>query len=147
MSCEVQLNTLQGSVITLEVGMTATVQELKGMLLEKHPCQDPIERKVLKVELLRGSSIIDDAETLDTAGFLGAEPQVTVTYTRNEVEAATKNDIHTQGCVEVKIPSNVTSISEAAFKNSHQLVLLTIPESVTHIGSGAFKGCTSLVSL
>ena len=32
------------------------------MLREKHPCQDPIERKVLKVELLHNSSIIDEAE-------------------------------------------------------------------------------------
>ena len=62
--------------------MTATVRELKAMLLEKHPCEDPIERKVLKVELLRDSSIIDDAETLDAAGLLGAESLVTVTYTR-----------------------------------------------------------------
>ena len=37
MSCEVKLNTLQGSVITLDVPMAATVRELKSMLLEKHP--------------------------------------------------------------------------------------------------------------
>ena len=97
MTCEVKLNTLQGSVITLDILMTATVRELKSMLLEKHPCQDPTERKVLKVELLRDSSIIDDAESLDEAGLVGAESLVTVTYTRNEVEAATKNDIRTQG--------------------------------------------------
>ena len=127
--------------------MTATVRELKALLLEKHPCRDPIERKVLKVELLRDSSIIDDAETLDAAGLLGAESLVTVTYTRNEVEASTKHDIHTQGCFGVKIPSNVTSISEAAFQNSHQLVLLTIPESVSHIGRDAFSNCTSLASI
>ena len=147
MSCEVQLNTLQGNVITLSVMMTATVQELKAMLLEKHPCQDPIERKVLKVELLRDSSIIDDAETLDTAGLLGAESLVTVTYTRNELQAATKHDIHTQGCFALKIPSNITNISEAAFQNSRQLVLITIPESVTQIGDGAFRNCTSLTGV
>ena len=67
MSCEVQLNTLQGGVITLDVVMTATVRELKATLLEKKS-PDPIERKVLNVELLRDSSIIDDAETLDSAG-------------------------------------------------------------------------------
>ena len=39
MPCEVQLNTLQGSVITLDVVMTATIGELKSMLLEKHPFQ------------------------------------------------------------------------------------------------------------
>ena len=60
------------------------------MLLQQHPCQDPIERKVLKVELLRDGSIIDDAESLDEAGLVGAESLVTVTYARNEVEAATK---------------------------------------------------------
>ena len=147
MSCEVKLNTLQGSVITLDILMTATVLELKSMLLEKHPCQDPIERKVLKVELLRDSSIIDDAESLDEAGLVGAESLVTVTYTRNEVEAATKNDIRTQGCFGVKIPCNLTKISQSAFQNSPQLVLLTIPESVTHIGSNAFHGCTSLASI
>ena len=82
MSCEVKLDTLQGSVITLDVPMTATFRELKSMLLEKHPCQDPIERKVLKVELLRDNSIIDDAESLDEAGLVGAEPPVTVAYAR-----------------------------------------------------------------
>eukprot|EP00434_Breviolum_minutum_P000354 symbB.v1.2.000299.t1/scaffold6.1/size569917/2 len=147
MSCEVQLNTLQGGVITLDVVMSATVRELKAILLEKHPCQDLIERKVLKVELLRDSSIIDDAETLDAAGFLRAESPVTVMYTRNEVEAATKHDIHTQGCFGVKIPSNVTRISEAAFRDSPNLVLLTIPEFVTRIGDCAFRRCSSLASV
>ena len=147
MSCEVKLNTFQGNVITLDVVTTATVRELKAMLLEKHPCQDPIERKVLKVELLRDSSIIDDAESLDEAGLMGAEPLVTVAYTRNEVEAATKNDIHTQGCFGVKIPCNLKQISPSAFQNSRQLVLVTIPESVTHIRECAFQNCTSLASI
>ena len=93
MSCEVKLNTLQGGVITLDTPITASVRELKAMLLAKHPCQDPIEREILKVELLRDSSIIDDAGTLDAAGFFCAESQVAVAYTRNEVEAATKDDI------------------------------------------------------
>ena len=147
MSCKVQLNTLQGGVITLDVAMTATVRELKAVLVEKHPCQDPIECKVLKVELLGDTSIIDDAETLDAAGLLGAESLVTVTYTRNEVEAATKHDIRTQGSFAVKIPSNVTSIPKGAFQDSRQLVLLTIPESVTCIGDSAFEGCISLASI
>ena len=147
MSCEVKLNTLQGCVITLDVPLTATVRELKAMLLRKHPCQDPIERKVLKVELLRDSSIIDDAETLDAAGLLGAEPLVTVTYTRNEVEAATYNDVHTHGCYGLKIPCDLTEISHAAFQNSRQLVWVTIAGLVTHIGDKAFAKCTSLASI
>ena len=144
MSCEVNVNTLQGGVITLDIVTTATVRELKSMLLEKHPCQDPIERKVLKVELLRDSSIIDDAETLDAAGLLGAESLVTVAYTRNEVEAATKHKIHTLGCVGVKIPCNLREISDYAFRSCHQLVVVTIPGSLTHIGEHAFEKCTSL---
>ena len=147
MSREIELNTLQGSVITLDVPITATVRELKMMLLENHPCQDPIERKVFKVELLHSSSIIDDAETLNSGMFLGAESPVTVTYTRNEVEAAEQDDIRTEGYVGVKIPSNVTNISNAAFKDLHELVLVTIPESVTHIGECAFQHCDSLASI
>ena len=150
MSCEVKLNTLQGGVITLDIPITATVRELSAILLAKHPCRDPIERKILKVELLRDSSIIDDAETLDAAGFFCVESLVTVTYTRNEVEAATKediDDIQTQRFFGVKIPCNLTEISRYAFQNCNQLVLVTIPGSVTHIGEGAFAGCTSLMSI
>ena len=150
MSCEIKLNTLQGGVITLDIPITATVRELKAMLLAKHPCRDPIERKILKVELLRDSSIIDDAETLDAAGFFCAESLVTVAYTRNEVEAATKYDIyeiHAQRCFGAKIPCNLTEISQYAFQNCSQLVLVSIEGSVTHIGVGAFAQCRSLTSI
>ena len=150
MSCEVKLNTVQGGVITLDIPITATVRELKAILLEKHPCQDPIELKILKVELLRDSSIIDDAETLDAAGFFCAESLVTVVYTRNEVEAATKDEIyeiHAQGCFGAKIPCNLTEISRYAFQNCSQLVLVSIEGSVTHIGFGAFAQCRSLTSI
>ena len=146
MSCEVKVNTLQGGVITLDLPMTATVRELKAMLLEKHPCQDPSKRKVLQVELVRNTAIIDidDTETLSSGGFLSAESQLSVAYTANEVEAATKHDIHTRGSFGVTIPSNVTNISRKAFKSSQQLVLLTMPESVRTIGDSAFECCTSL---
>ena len=96
------------------------------MLHEKHPCQDPIERKVLKVELLHNSSIIDEAEALNPARFLGTESLVTVVYSRNEVEAARKYDIHTQ---------------------AKEYFGVKIPSSVTHIEYGAFEGCTSLASI
>ena len=150
MSCEVKLNTLQGGVITLDLPITATVRELKAMLLAQHPCRDPIERKILKVELLRDSSIIDDAETLDAAGFFCAESLVTVAYTRNEVEAATKDDIddiHAQRCFAAKIPCDLTDISSCAFKHCDQLVSVTIRGLVTHIGEAAFVQCTSLMSI
>ena len=143
MSCEVQLGTLQGSVITLDIPITA-------LLLAKHPCQDPIERKILKVELLRDSSIIDDADTLEAAGFFCAESLVTIACTRNEVEAAMKDDIddtYTQRCFAVKIPCNLTEISSCAFQNCNQLVLVTIRGSVTRIGYCAFASCESLTNI
>ena len=56
------------------------------------------------MELLFDSSIIDDAETLDEAGLVGAESPVTVPYTRNEVETVEKDDIHAQGYFGVKNP-------------------------------------------
>ncbi len=144
MSCEVKLNTLEGGVITLDVQTTATVRELKSMLLEKHPCEEPIERKLLKVVLLQDGSFIDDAETLAEAGLLDAESLVTVTYTRNVVEAGTKDGIHTQGFFELKIPSDLTEICYDAFCGCEQVVLVTIPESVTSIGGCAFNYCSSL---
>eukprot|EP00434_Breviolum_minutum_P001977 symbB.v1.2.001748.t2/scaffold94.1/size335129/12 len=147
---EKMMNEMTCGVITLDIPITATVRELKAMLLEKHPCQDPIERKILKVELLRDSSIIDDAETLDAAGLFCTESLVTVAYARNEVEAATKDDIdhiHTQRFFGVKIPCNLTEISRYAFQNCKLLVLVTISGSVTHIGCHAFAGCTSLTSI
>ena len=147
MSCEVKLKTLQGGVITLDIPITASVRELKTMLLAKHPCQHPL----LKVELLRDSSIIDDDdETLDSAGFFCTESLVTVAYTRNEVEAATKDDIDdlcNQRCFGVKIPCNLTEISRAAFSNCSQLVSVTMGNAVTHILDRAFAECTSLTNI
>ena len=134
---QIEYSTLQGGVITLDLPMTTTIRDLKAMLLEKHPCQDPIERKVLKVE----------PETLNSAGFLSAESQVTVAYTSNIVEAATKHDIPTSGSFAVKIPSNATNSSRAVFHNSHQLALLTMPASVRKIGENAFEDCTFLESI
>ena len=142
---EVNLNTLEGGVFTVEVPVTATVRELKRMLIATHPCEDLIERKVLRVELLLGDRcIIEDANTLEAAGLLDGEALVTVTYTRNEVETATLDDVHTQGYFGVKIPSELSKIGEGAFSNSDELVWITIPESVTHIGNYAFAGCSSL---
>ena len=140
MSCdlfELHLQTLDGSVVTLDVPTTATVRELKAMLLEKHPkSEDPIERKILKVELLHDGSFIDNALTLAAAGLLGGA-EVTVMYARNEVEAATKDDIQTHGFVQVSFPC-LTEISACAFEHAYQLVRTTIPESVTRIEESAF---------
>ena len=99
MSQKLEVNTLQGDVIVLEVLMETTL-ELEAMLLEKRPAfsEDPMERKLLMVELLRDSTIVemDDAQTVGAAGLLEAEAITTAIYKRKEVEAVTrkKTSIH-----------------------------------------------------
>jgi hypothetical protein len=51
------------------------------------------------------------------------------------------------GCTDIEIPDNVTSIGEAAFKGCSSLTSVVIPDSVTSIGNGAFKVCSSLTWL
>ena len=128
--------------------METTLGELKAMLLEKHKIEDPIERKILGVELLHNSSIMtDDAKTLGAVGLFEAEVIATVIYKRNNVEAATKADVHTRGPFHLNIPSACTSISDYAFNKLLNLVSVTITESVKRIGNGAFAGCASLASI
>ena len=131
--------------------METTLRELKAMLLEKHPrAEDPIERKLLAVELLRDSSImeVDDAQTLGAAGLLEANAITTVIYKRNEVEAATKDGIHTREFFHLNIPSICTNISWQAFQDCTHLVSVAMNESsVTHIDECAFYGCTSLARI
>ena len=150
MSCELELNTLQGGVITLEVMMETTLRELKAMLCEKHPrAEDPTERKLLRVELLHNSSIVemDDAQTLGAAGLLEAEAPTTVIYRRNEVEASAKDDVHALGFFHLNTPSYCTTICSAAFRKCQNLVSVTFTKPVTHIGDYAFEVCASLASI
>ena len=150
MSCEVEFKTLHGGVMTLEAMMETTLGELKTMLLDKHlRAEDPIERKLLRVELLRNSSIMEmeDGQTLGATGLLEAEAPTTVIYRRNEAEASTKDDVHALGFFHLNIPSNCTTISRSAFDSCQNLVSVTITESVTHIGDYAFSHCTSLASV
>ena len=140
------MNTLQGGVFTLDVTRIETVQQLKSMLREKFPIDDPIEQKILKVEVLKDTCLLDDAQTLNEGG-LHDESEVTVIYRRNEIEAATKDDVHTQEFCQVNIPQAVTRVSVEAFDNCHNLVKVTIPNSVRSIGHAAFAGCTSLKSI
>ena len=77
-------------------------------------------------------------------GLLDAEFEVTVVYSKNEVEAATKEAIYAEGFVQVNIPDSLVQISAGAFEDCHQLVRVAIPESVTAIGEFAFAGCSSL---
>ena len=50
------------------------------MLYEKKHCEDPIERQILKVKVL-ADGLLDDDQTLESAGPLPAKWEVTV-YTR-----------------------------------------------------------------
>ena len=112
---ELQVKTLQGRVFTLDVRRIKTVKQLKWRLREYFCSNDPIERKILKVEVLHDSWFLDDALTLKAE--LHAESNVTVVYTRTEIEAATKNDIYKQDVCQVNIPQAVTNVPREAFSH------------------------------
>ena len=143
--CELQVKTLQGGVFTLDVRKIETVHQLKQMLLEKFP-GNPVELKILKVEVLHGSCLLNDAQTLSEAA-LHAESDMTVIYRRNEIEAATKSPVCKQAFCQVNIPQTVKNVSSAAFSDCTKIVKVTVPDSVTEIGSSAFDGCSSLASI
>ena len=145
--CEVKVKTLEGGVLTVEVMRTNTIEELKAMLHEKKHCPDPIERQILKVKVLADGLLVDDDQTVESAGLLHAESEATVIYSRNEVDAATKTDIDVEGLLQVNIPSSLTKIPAGAFKECHQVVTVAIPDSVKSIGDSAFERCESLASI
>ena len=141
------LTTIEGGVLTLEVMPANTIEELKAMLREKKHCEDPIERQILKIKVLAGRLLVGDDQTLESAGLLHAESEVTVIYCRNEVEAATKEEIHAEGLLQVKIPSYLKEIPLGAFEGCNQVVKVVIRESVTAIRALAFGNCKSLASI
>ena len=144
---ELQVNTLEGGFLTVQVTPTTTIRELKAMFREKKH-EDPNERKILKAEVLVDGALVHcDSQTLDAVGLSDAEFEVTVVYSRNEVEAATKKAIYAEGFVQVNIPASLREICASAFHDCPQVVRVTIPESVTAIGDFAFAGCSSLASI
>ena len=140
---EMKVKTLEGEMLAVEVVPTNTVKEARAMLLESKRCEDPIERQLLRVEVLTTGLLIDDDQTVESAGLLCAESEVTVVYARREVEAATKEGIHEEGPVRVIVSSHVAEIATAAFGDCHQVLMVTIPES----GTNAFAGCGSLARI
>ena len=147
MTHELKMRTLEGDLITGEVIPTTTIQELMAMLHERKDCEDPIEQEILKVKVLVDGLLLDDDQTLESAGLMHAESEVTVIYHRNEVEAATKEAIQEEGLLQVSIPSSLTEIPAQAFQKCNQVVRVSIPESVTAIGDLAFFECSSLKSI
>ena len=145
---QLKVKTLEGGVLTLEVMPANTIEQLKAMLREKKHCEDFIAGQILKVKVLvDGLLVDDDGQTLESAGLLQAESEVTVMYHRNEVEAATKEAIHAEGLLQVNIPSSLTEIPTGAFQDCSQMLTVAIPDSVTAIGERAFHKCSSLVSV
>ena len=142
---ELRVNLLNGDAFILDMTSIETVEQLKWILREKF-CDDPIEQKILKVDVLKDSDLLKDGQTLNESG-LHTEPEVTVIYGRNEVEAAAQHDVHTEEFCHVNIPQTVMRVDDRAFQYCHPLVKVTIPDSVTEIGSSAFEACTSLESI
>ena len=136
---ELKVKTLDGGDLSVEVMLTSAIQELKTILRERKHCEDPIERQILKVKVLAAGLLVDDDQTLESAGLLHDESKVTVIYCRNEVEAATKKAILAEGQLQVNIPSSLTEIPARAFEDSNQVVKVAIPELVTAIGYQAFR--------
>lgn len=155
MACKLKVNTLQGGIIILDITPTVTVRELKVMLLEHAPCEHPLERRILKVKLLNDKTLIDDgqaSQTIVEAGLLHATEtnvaEVTVLYTRSEMEAVTSREIPLLSRpLQVNIPDATTEVSEGAFQDCRKIVRVNIPESVIRIENSAFAGCSSLVSI
>ena len=48
--------------------------------MKRKDCEDLIERQILKVKVLSGGFLVDDHQTLESAGLLHAESEVTVIY-------------------------------------------------------------------
>jgi len=131
---ELKVTTLEGVDLTVKVRPTKTIQELKAMLLKKKQCEDPIVRKILKVKVLANGLLVDDHQTLESAGLLHADSEVTIIYFRNVVEAATKEAIPAKGLFQVNIPSSLTKIRDIAFRECKQVLTVEVPESVKVIG-------------
>lgn len=91
--------------------------------------------------------LVDDGQTLESAGLLNAKSEVTVIFSRNEVEAETQESIAAEGFLQVNIPSYLTEIPAGAFEDYDHVVKVAVPESVTSIGESAFQNCVSLESV
>ena len=142
-----KVKTLQGEMISVTVVPANTVKELRAMLLEGKECEDPIERALLRVEVLTGGLLLDDDLTVESAGLLRPESDAMVVYNRRVVEAGTKESIQEGGPQGVIVPSHVTKIAPEAFRGCDEILTVTIPESVTSIGASAFQGCAKLARI
>ena len=141
--------TLQGEQLSFEVLPTNTLKELKVMIVARKHREDLTERKLCRVKVLAGGALLlDDDQTLESAGLMRAGCEVMVIYTRTEVEAATGAGIHgSEDFLHVTIPSHITEIEYLAFEICKNLLTVTIPESVTTIYEEAFRRCQNLTRI
>ena len=146
------------------------------MLHELKHGQDPIERQISKVQVLDKGLLVRGDQTLQSAGAVAtAETEVTVIYSRNQVEAGTDNPCRGFTPSQHPLfsqrnwcwPSLVRAIARnaflklrvfgkhhprvchsgvSAFASCRSLAGITIPDSVTAIQNGAFQDCSSLGS-
>ena len=102
---------------------------------------------VCGVKVLADGLLVDDDQTLESAGLTCAGCDVMVIYTRKEVGAALKEAIHEEDFLHVTIPCHIIQIAVGAFQNCNQVLKeTTIPDSVTIIGR-LFHFLFPLVSL
>ena len=71
MAQELKVNTLEGSVLTVQVTERNTIKDLKAMLSERKPCEN-----LRKVTVLAEGALVDDDQTVEAAGLLHAESEV-----------------------------------------------------------------------
>eukprot|EP00434_Breviolum_minutum_P005225 symbB.v1.2.004605.t1/scaffold259.1/size252385/7 len=154
---ELKVITLRGDVLAVDVAEIQTVQQLKARFLEQ---LDPIEQKICRVEVFQGNSLLNDTQTLNEVDLDG-ESEVSVVYTSNVIEAASKDDGNVRdvrGFFGVIIPEDLMEVSNDAFRMCQTLVKVVIPDSkmynkeiaftgCTCIGDSAFKGCRSLAKI
>ena len=143
---ELQVATLEGERLTFDVFPTDTLKDLKAMLIARKHCEDSTERRLCCVKVLAGETLlVDDDQTLESAGLMCAGYDVMVMYARREVEAATGEHVReTKNFIHVTIPSGVREIDHLAFELCENVLTMTIPESVTTIHQDAFIQCYNL---
>ena len=131
--------------LTVSEKSTITNLTLKGIIDARDFVTMRDSMSKLAVLDLSGSTIVDYNGTF--------EPEATYSqdYPANTVpDYAFWNrftDKINFNLINIKFPSSVTSIGDAAFSDCKGLTTISIPSSVISIGNYAFNGCTGLTSL
>lgn len=137
-----KINTLEGGVQTVDITPMTTIGELKCMLVDQRRCMG---HKLVRAQILTDGMIAEDDKTLEFLGVLNGHFNLTVVYSKAEVEAATAKEICENEDVQVNIPAGVAIIKDLAFMSCNQVVIVNGSESVTEIRKAAFLSCKSLV--